>query len=190
MASSHIYRHLVVQNENFRYLLTYSDQQWQFYIATDIKGNVSVTQGKSYDIPPLFETARAQSELFAIQCGQWEPIRNSQLIGRYKEMSVNLMIYPPPQFETARAQSELFAFQCSQWKPIRNSQLIGKYKEMSVWHQVNLTIYPPTIYLTEHRVISSLFNVVIDTQRQIYPPKSFEQHISLIARSTTMHIYI
>ena len=127
---------------------------------------------------------------------------------------VNLMIYPPP-FKTARAQSELFAFQCSQWEPILNSQLIGRYKEMSVWHQVNLMIYPP-VYLTEHRVISSLFNIVIDTQRQIYPPyqhwqttewslhcsqlslrhkgrytpQSFEQQISLIARSTTMHIYI
>ena len=46
-------------------------------------------------------------------------------------------------FETARAQSELFTFQCSQWELIWNSQLIGRYKEMSVWHQVNLTIYPP-----------------------------------------------
>ena len=103
-----------------------------------------MTPGKSYDIPPSLETTRAQSELFAFQCGQWEPIRNSQLIGRYKEMSmwhqVNLMIYPP--LETARAQSELFFFQCGQWEPIRNSQLIGRYKEMSVWHQVNLTIYP------------------------------------------------
>ena len=35
--------------------------------------------------PPPFETARAQSELFAFQCSQWVPIRNSQIIGRYKE---------------------------------------------------------------------------------------------------------
>ena len=34
-----------------------------------------------------FETARAQSELFTFQCSQWELIWNSQLIGRYKEMS-------------------------------------------------------------------------------------------------------
>ena len=34
-----------------------------------------------------FETGRAQSELFAFQYGQWELIWNSQLIGRYKEMS-------------------------------------------------------------------------------------------------------
>ena len=38
--------------------------------------------------------------------------------------------------------------------------------------------------------MSSLFNVVTDMQRQIYPPQSFEQQISLIARYTTMHIYI
>ena len=38
--------------------------------------------------PPLLETGRAQSELFTFQCGQWELIWDSQLIGRYKEMSV------------------------------------------------------------------------------------------------------
>ena len=35
----------------------------------------------------MFETARAQSELFTFQCGHLAPIRNSQIIGRYKEMS-------------------------------------------------------------------------------------------------------
>ena len=130
-------------------------------VKQQVSSNFQIYLGKTDDYPPPlpsppspFETARAQSELFAFQCSQWEPIRNSQLIGRYKEMSVwhqvNLMIYPPlpspplpPPFETARAQSELFTFQCSQWEPIQNSQLIGRYKEMSVWHQVNLTIYPP-----------------------------------------------
>ena len=58
-----------------------------------------------------FETARAQSELFAFQCDQWVPIRNSQIIGRYQEMS------PGESY----SQSELI------WK----SQLIGRYKEMS-----------------------------------------------------------
>ena len=110
-----------------------------------------------------FETGRAQSEHFAFQCGLWELIWNSQLIGRYKEMSPgesysqseliwnsqligrykemspDESYYIPPQFETGRAQSELFAFQCSQWELIWNSQLIGRYKEMSpgeyyVWY--------------------------------------------------------
>ena len=103
----------------------------------------------------MFETGRAQSELFAFQCSQWELIWNSQLIGRYKEMSpgesysqLDLIwnsqligrykeMSPgesydiPPQFETGRAQSELFTFQCGQWELIWNSQLIGRYKEMS-----------------------------------------------------------
>ena len=73
------------------------------------------------------ETARAQSELFAFQCGQRELIWNSQLIGRYKEISPGESY----MFETARAQSEVFAFQCGQWELIWNSQLIGRYKEMS-----------------------------------------------------------
>ena len=44
-----------------------------------------------------FETARAQSELFTFQCSQWELIWNSQLIGRYKEMSPgeSYDIHPP-----------------------------------------------------------------------------------------------
>ena len=60
---------------------------------------------------PPFETGRAQSELFTFQCGQWELIWNSQLIGRYKEMS------PGKSY--------------GQLDPIWNSQLIGRYKEMS-----------------------------------------------------------
>ena len=60
---------------------------------------------------PPFETGRAQSELFTFQCGQWELIWNSQLIGRYKEMS------PGESY--------------GQLDPIWNSQLIGRYKEMS-----------------------------------------------------------
>ena len=41
---------------------------------------------------PPFETATAQSELFAFQCDQWEPIQNSQLIRKYKEKSSNRKI--------------------------------------------------------------------------------------------------
>ena len=41
---------------------------------------------------PPFDTARAQNELFTVQCDQWEPIWNSQLIGKYKEKSTNKRI--------------------------------------------------------------------------------------------------
>ena len=41
-------------------------------------------------IYPPIKTARAQSELFAVQCDQWEPIQNSQLIGKYQEKSTNI----------------------------------------------------------------------------------------------------
>ena len=39
---------------------------------------------------PPFETARAQSELFAVQCDQWEHIWNKQLIRKYKEIPVHI----------------------------------------------------------------------------------------------------
>ena len=38
--------------------------------------------------PSPLETARALSDLYAFQCSQWVPIRNSQIIGRYKEIPV------------------------------------------------------------------------------------------------------
>ena len=96
-------------------------------------------------IPP-FETARAQSELFPFQCSQWVPIQNSQIIGRYKEMSVwhqvNLMNIPPI-WNCQSSEWTLLLLECSQWEHIWNSQIIGRYKEMSVWHQVNVTNIPP-----------------------------------------------
>ena len=132
--------------------------------------------------PPQFETGRAQSELFAFQCGQWEFIWNSQLIGRYKEMSPGESYDIPSHFETARAQSELFTFQCSQWELIWNSQLIGRYKEMSpgesygqwelIWNSQLIGRYKEmspgesydipshTLKLAEFRVNSLLFNAV------------------------------
>ena len=41
---------------------------------------------------PPWETARMQSKLFAVQCHQWEPIRNSQLISKYKKIPVQWQI--------------------------------------------------------------------------------------------------
>ena len=42
------------------------------------------------DVLPPFKTARAQSEFFAVQCHQWEPIQNSQLIRKYKNIPVHI----------------------------------------------------------------------------------------------------
>ena len=100
---------------------------------------------------------------------------------------VNLTIYPPIR----NCQSSEWTLHFSMWSMRAHAkqstnrkisgnvsvtpQLIGRYKEMSVWHQVNLMIYPP-VYLTEHRVISSHFNVVIATQRQIYPLPTLTEH--------------
>ena len=98
-------------------------------------------------LPPIWN---CQSELFTVQCCQWEPIWNSQLIRIYKKIPVQWQIYRyietntqldtigrwTPQFETARVQSELFAVQCHQWEPIQNSQLIRKYKKIPVQWQI------------------------------------------------------
>ena len=72
-----------------------------------------MSPGESYNIPPQFETGRAQSELFAFQCGQWELIWNSQLIGRYKEMSPGESYnIPPPVWNW---QSSEWTLRFSMW---------------------------------------------------------------------------
>ena len=60
----------------------------------EMSSNFQIYPGKTDDEPPSppFKTARVLSELFAFQCGQWEPIWNSQLIGKYKEKSTNMNI--------------------------------------------------------------------------------------------------
>ena len=152
-----------------------------------------------------FNTIRGQSDLFTVQCCHWDskadiPPQSTLAEDRVISSLFNVVIdtqrqiYPP--FNTIRGQSDLFTVQCCHW-----------HSKADI---------PPHSTLSEDRVISSLFNVVIDTQRQIYPPVqhyqstewslhcsmlsltfkgrytplSFEQQISLIARSSTMHIYI
>ena len=58
----------------------------------------------------MFETARAQSELFALQCSQWELIWNSQLIGRYKEMSPGESYDLPPPFWNCQSSEWTLCF--------------------------------------------------------------------------------
>ena len=120
------------------------------------KSSFSDLPGKSSDLPPPGETGRALSELYTLQCCQWAPIQNSQIIGIYKEIPVywelraHFQIYLgkssdlPPPGETGRALSELYTLQCCQWAPIQNSQIIGIYKEIPVYWELraHFQIYP------------------------------------------------
>ena len=82
-----------------------------------------------------FETARAHSELFTFQCGQWVLIRNSQIIGRYKEMSPGESYSQSELIWNSQLigrYKEMSPGECyGQWELILNSQLIGRYKERS-----------------------------------------------------------
>ena len=116
MAISYSYRHVVVKNVNLTLLLTSSGPEWQLHMSSwsfvsykkwksSVKQEQNLKQAQIFRftqvklmMAPPFKTAWAQSELFTFQCDQWEPIRNSQLIGKYKDVSftqVKLMIYPP-----------------------------------------------------------------------------------------------
>ena len=83
-------------------------------------------------------------------------------------------IYPP--FNTIRGQSDLFTVQCCHWDSKADIHPIQHYQRTE-WSlhcsMLSLTLkgrYTPHSILSEDRVISSLFNVFIETQRQIYPP--------------------
>ena len=175
---------------------------------------------------------RGQSDLFTVQCCHWDSKADIPPIQHYQRtewslhcsmLSLTLKGRYTHPVNPIRGQSDLFTVQCCHWDSKAD--------------------IPPQSTLSEDRVISSLFNVVIDTQRQIYPPgqpyqrtewsfhcamlsltlkgrytppgnssrgqsdlftvqcchwdskahilpPSFKQQISLIARSTTMQIYI
>ena len=121
MAISHLYWHLVVKNGYFILLLTYNGQEWQFHIATDIKWSrmsisswsfVSIYRNKralssksktwnelksgrrTYfgQCPLPFQTAWQKTDSYTFPYRQWEPIRNGQLIRKYKKIPVQWQI--------------------------------------------------------------------------------------------------
>ena len=106
---------------------------------------------------PLFNTVRAQSDLFTVQCCHSESKADGPpktlLEHRVISSLFNVVIQTQRQMElpvnTSRAHSDLFTVQCC--------------------HSESKADGPPCSTLSEHRVISSLFNVVIQTQRQMDP---------------------
>ena len=106
--------------------------------------------------PPV-KTIRGQSDLFTVQCCHWHSKADISTVN------------------TSRGQSDLFTVQCCHWHskaditpPFNHYQRTECSLHCSM---LSLTLkgrYTPHSTLAEDRVISSLFNVVIDTQRQIY----------------------
>ena len=94
MAISHCYWHLVVKNGNFTLLLTSSDQELQFHIATDIQWSgkqlADLPQDLPADLPPkcimgyilwdVFSSHFILQEKVGISCDFWIiRVVNSQL---------------------------------------------------------------------------------------------------------------
>ena len=135
-------------------------------------------------IYPPFNTIRGQSDLFTVQCCHWHSkadippwstLSEDRVISSLFNVVIDTQrqIYSP--FNTIRGQSDLFTVQCCHWHSKADIPPIQHYqrKEWSLHcSMLSLTLkgrYTPHSTLAEDRVISSLFNVVIDTQRQIYP---------------------
>ena len=108
-------------------------------------------------------------------------------------------IYPPGQH--SRGQSDLFTVQCCHWHskadiphPVNTSRGQSDLFTVQCCHWHSKADIPPQSTLTEDRVISSLLNVVIDTQRQIYHPGKHYQrtewslHCSMLSLTLERHI--
>ena len=111
------------------------------------------------EIYPPFNTVRGQSDLFTVECCHWHSKADIHLIQHYQRtewslhcsmLSWRLKGRYTPTVNTIRGQSDLFTVQCCHWHS-----------------KADIT---PWSTLSEHRLISSLFSVFIDNQRQIYPP--------------------
>ena len=106
--------------------------------------------------PPLVNIVRAQSYLFTVQCchsysnADGPPSQHCQSTEwslHCSMLSFRLKGRWTPLVNTVRTQSDFFTVQCC--------------------HSDSKADGPPWSTLSEHRVISSLFNVVIQTQRQM-----------------------
>ena len=106
-------------------------------------------------------TVRAQIDLFTVQCCHsdskaegppWSTLSEHRVISSLFNVVIQTQRQMDSPVNMVRAQSYLFTVQCC--------------------HSDSKADGPPWSTLSEHRVISSLFNVVIETQRQIAPPWS------------------
>ena len=155
-------------------------------------------------IYPPGQHSRGQSDLFTVQCCHWHSKADIPPIQHYQRTEWSLhcsmlslrlkgRYIPQSTLTEDRVISSLFNVVIDTQRQIYPPSQHYQRTEWSLHcSMLSLTLkgrYTPQSTLAEDRVISSLFNVVIDTERQIYPP-SFEQQVSLIARSSTMHIYI
>ena len=112
------------------------------------------------DGAPSVNTVRAQSDLLTVQCchsdskADWPPLCKTLPEHRVISSLFNVVIQTQRQMDTAsqHCQSTEWSLHCS----MLSFRLKGRWT-------------PPST-LSEHRVISSLFNVVIQTQRQMDPP--------------------
>ena len=132
-----------------------------------------------------FNSIRGQSDLFTVECCHWHskadipPIQHCQRTEWSLHcwvLSLRLKGRYTPLGNTIRGQSDLFTVQCCHGDSKADIPP-GQHYQRIEWSlhcsMLSLTLkgrYTPQSTLAEDRVISSLFNVVIDTQRQIYPP--------------------
>ena len=151
MAISHVYWHLVIKNGNFTFLLTSSGQEWLFHIV------YWHLVSQEWQFCPIQHYQRTEwsfhcSMLSLTLKGRYTP-QSTAAEDRVISLLFNVVI------ETHRQIYPLFQhYQRTEWSlycSMLSLTLKGRYTSS------------PHSTLAEDRVISSLFNVVNETQKQI-----------------------
>ena len=136
--------------------------------------------------PYVQNTARAQSDLFTVQCCHSDSKADGPLLQHYQStewslhcsmLSLRLThIWTAYVQTTVRAQSDLFTVQCCHWDSKADGpplcKTLPEHRVISSLFNVVIRLKgrrSPQSTLLEHRVISSLFNVAIETERQVDP---------------------
>ena len=131
-----------------------SQHVWEHRVISSLFNVVIETQRQ---MDPPVNTVRAQSDLFTVQCCHWKTDGPPNTVRAQSDLFTVQCCHSdsnpdgtPPVKPTVRTQSDLFTVQFCHWE------------SQPRWTTSSKT-------LSEHRVISSLFNVVIQTQRQMNP---------------------
>ena len=166
MAISHVYWHLVIKNGNFILLLTLVVKHGNFTLLL-------TSSSQQWQFCPIQHYQRTEWSLHCSMLSLRLKGRYTLLVQYYQRtewslyysmLSLTLKGRYSPLVNTIRGQSDLFTVQCCNW-----------HSKADI---------PPPSTVAEDRVISLLFNVVIETQRQPgqhYQRTEWSLHCSMLS---------
>ena len=121
-----------------------------------VSSNFQIYPGKTDSRPPS-KTARALSEFFAVQCHQWEPIWNSQLIRKYKEIPVHIENIEIPKSD---GNFQIYLGKTDDRSPhLKVSNSHNSFTSYTALHAIQLFVLSFGVELLDRSVIHLFLNI-------------------------------